>query len=191
MDKVELPAKLRFDFPTPIGVISCCAGLGQPPSLLTVGAISHACGDPPMLGVAVGHTRYTHSIISCADGFVFNVPSCDQVGIVDYCGSVSGRDIDKFKAAGLTPLPSARVSSPGIAEFPINIECAIRHAAPLGSHTFYFGEIVTIHCARSVLTPDGTLDVDKLAPMTAFLDSYWDIGRPLMQFHDMHPERVG
>jgi flavin reductase (DIM6/NTAB) family NADH-FMN oxidoreductase RutF len=188
MNKIDLPPKLRFDFPTAIVVISCAARDGGPPNLMTAGAVTHACIEPPMLGVAVSHQRHTYQVISRADGFVVNVPSRDQAEIVDYCGSVSGRDVDKFRACGLTPQPSTRIASPGIAEFPINIECAMRTSVVLGSHTFYFGEIVAVHCAASVANEAGGIDRDRLQPLTAFLDSYWTIGEPVLKFGAMRPK---
>lgn len=186
IDKVELPAKLRFDFPTGIVVISCVARGGGRPNLMTAGAISHACIDPPMLGVAVGHSRYTYQVLSHADGFVVNVPSQDQVELVDYCGCVSGREVDKYDLCGLTPLPSLRIVSPGIAEFPINIECALRTSVVLGSHTYFFGEIVAVRCAAEVLDENGQIDPLRLRPMAAFLENYWSLGSPLLRFGDSH-----
>lgn len=182
MIKVDLPAKLRFDFPTAIVVVSCSAGEKYKPNLIAIGAISHACIDPPMLGTAIGHTRYTHQIISSSDGFVVNVPSKNQVEIVDYVGSVSGREVDKFKACNLTPLPSTKISSPGVLEFPLNIECAIRKSVNLGSHSFYFGEILAVHCDKSILDDDGNINKDKLQPMSAFLDGYWSLGGQVQKF---------
>ena len=182
MVKVDLPARLRFDFPTAIVVVSCSAGKKDKPNLMAVGAVSHACIDPPMLGIAIGHIRYTHQIISRSDGFVVNVPSKNQVEMVDYVGSVSGREIDKFKVCDLTPLPSTRISSPGILEFPLNIECATRKSVNLGSHSFYFGEIAAVHCDESILDDDGSINKEKLQPMSAFLDSYWTLGEQVQKF---------
>jgi flavin reductase (DIM6/NTAB) family NADH-FMN oxidoreductase RutF len=182
MDKIALPPRLRLDFPTGIVVISCASPAAPRPNLMTAGAISHACIDPPMLGVAVGHTRYTYPLMTAADGFVVNVPSRDQALAVDICGSVSGREVDKYARCGLTPLPSARIASPGIAEFPINIECALRTSVDLGSHTFFFGEIVAVHCAAAVLDAAGRIDPGRLRPLAAFLDSYWELGAPALSF---------
>ena len=180
--KVDLPARLRFDFPRPIVVVSCSASKKGRPNLIALGAISGACIEPPMLGIAIGHMRYTYRVISRSDGFVVNVPSRDQIEAVDYCGSVSGRKIDKFKACNLTPFPSSKISSPGILEFPLNIECAIRKSVDLGSHSFYFGEIVAVHCDESILDNMGEIDKDKLQPMCAFLESYWSLGEPVLRF---------
>mgnify|MGYP001125013770 CR=1 FL=1 len=182
LTKVDLPPSLRFDFPTAIVVVSCATGRNQRPNLIAVGAISHACIDPPMLGIAIGHTRYTYQVIAHSDSFVVNVPSKDQVEIVDYCGSVSGRKIDKFKACGLTPFASTKISSLGILEFPLNIECTIRKSVDLGSHSFYFGEIVAVHCDESILDDKGTIDKEKLEPMCAFLESYWSLREPVLRF---------
>jgi len=182
LTKVDLLPKLRFDFPTGIVLVSCFAeGYGKP-NLIAVGAISHACINPPMLGVAIGHMRYTYKIISYSDGFVVNVPSRNQIEMVDYCGSVSGKRIDKFKACNLTPFPSSKISSPGILEFPLNIECAIRKSLNLGSHSFYFGEIVAVHCDEWILDKKGKIDKGKLQPMCAFLNSYWTLGEPVLKF---------
>jgi len=190
MVKVSLSPKLRFDFPTGIVIVSCCAGTAGRPNLLAVGAVSHACIDPPMLGIAIGHSRYSYEVISRSDGFVVNSPSEDQVEIVDYCGSVSGREVDKFRECGLTPLPSTEISSPGILEFPLNIECAIRKSVNLGSHNFYFGEIVAVRCDESILDDDGNIDKQKFRPMSAFLDSYWSLGDPLIGFGSTrHPPK--
>ena len=113
------------------------------------------------MGIAIGHTRYRYQVISRSDGFVVNVPSKDQVEIVDYCGTVSGREVDKFRACDLTPFPSTKISSPGILEFPLNIECAIRKSVNLGSHSFFFGEIVAVHCDESILNDEGKIDKEK------------------------------
>ena len=182
MVKVELPPRLRFDFPTGIVVVSCSSGKESRPNLIAIGAVSHACIDPPMLGIAIGHSRYSYKVVSQSDGFVVNCPSEDQVEMLDYCGSVSGREIDKFRACGLTPLPSTEISSPGILEFPLNIECAIRKSVELGSHSFFFGEIVAVHCDESILDNEGEIDKRKFRPMSAFLNSYWSLGDPIIEF---------
>ena len=40
-----------------------------------------------------------------------------------WCGVRSGRDFDKFRETGLTPVPAERVAAPLIAEAPVSIEC--------------------------------------------------------------------
>ena len=41
-----------------------------------------------------------------------------------YCGSHSGRDVDKIAECGLSPIPSSKVESPGFDEADLIIECS-------------------------------------------------------------------
>ncbi len=178
--KVSLPPKLEFHFPCPIVLVTC--GDIKRNNIIAIGAISHACIDPPMLGIAIGHTRHSYKIMAASDGFVVNVPRGNQVKIVDFCGNVSGKNLDKFAACKLTAARSQKVSAPQILEFPVNIECAMRERLNLGSHDFFFGEIVAIHVDESILDKSGKIDKTKLDPMTAFKESYWSLGEPLLSF---------
>ena len=47
---------------------------------------------------------------------------------LNFFGSKSGADCDKFKETGLTPAPSAQVSAPSIAEADLVIECRKTYA---------------------------------------------------------------
>lgn len=70
--------------------------------------------------------RYTHELLEKNGEFTVNIPigKCDRkpLGI---CGSRSGRNTDKLKEAGLTPLPGETVSVPAIKEFPLTLECKV------------------------------------------------------------------
>jgi len=180
MVKVHFPPQLEFHFPCPIVLVTC--GSWSRRNIIAIGAVSHACIDPPMLGVAIGHSRYSYGIMLASDGFVINVPSRSHARIVDYCGSVSGKDVDKFESCKLTAVRSSKVSAPQILEFPINIECALRKKIGLGSHDFFFGEIVAVHVDESILDENGKIDKEKLQPMASFKDSYWSIGKAVGQF---------
>ena len=111
----------------------------------------------PMVVVAVKPARHTFELLEAAPEFVLSVPTAELADAVAYCGSESGRDGDKFAAAGLTPVPSAHVRPPSIAECAWNIECRVYHAErpPHGlltpehrrepveaQHTIYFAEVL-------------------------------------------------
>jgi flavin reductase (DIM6/NTAB) family NADH-FMN oxidoreductase RutF len=173
--KVDLPVALRMDFPLPVVVVSCSLPDGSKPNLITVSAVSGACHDPPMWGVAIGHSRHSYGIMAEGDSFVINVPSKRHVGVVEYCGSHSGRKVDKFKECGLMPMAHS-VSSPCIREFPLNIECSIAQSVDLGGHEFFFGEIKAVQAHDGVLNGGGGLNLTKLSPVTAFQFKYYELG---------------
>lgn len=80
----------------------------------------------PIFVAYVRESRYTKEMLEKNGEFTVNVPN----GTVDskaigFCGSKSGRDIDKIKELGLTPEEPMSVSVPGIKEFPLTLECKV------------------------------------------------------------------
>ena len=111
---------------------------------------------PFLLGVAVSVQEYTvdyykrgtHELLKCAMDFALNIPTDRLREEVSLCGKLSrAKDptVDKFKEAGLTPVPGERISSPYIAECPINYECKVGPVVPMGSHDLFLGEVVGCH----------------------------------------------
>lgn len=115
-------------------------------NILTVAATSFFSFKPPMVMIGIVPTRYSFELIQETKDFVINIPSIDLLDVVKLCGSKSGRDINKFKAAGLTPKKGKLVSSYLIEECPANLECKVVHVLDLkGSHVWYVGEVVIAH----------------------------------------------
>jgi len=119
----------------------------------------------PFFMIAVRPSRYTYKFVEEAEDFTVNVPKRGMEEIVDYCGSVSGREHDKFKEKGLTLAPSKKVNSPIISECVIHYECKVSYKAdvipsglpedvlkrcyPRGNyHTLYFGEILATYADK-------------------------------------------
>jgi flavin reductase (DIM6/NTAB) family NADH-FMN oxidoreductase RutF len=111
----------------------------------------------PILIIAVTPLRYSWRFLEQVPEFVIAVPGDALRGATVLCGTRSGRDMDKFEAAGLTPVPSVNVKAPSIQECPINVECRVytRVAPPhllltpehrqrpvQEQHTIYFAEVL-------------------------------------------------
>jgi len=117
-----------------------------------------------MFIVLVRPSRYTYGRIEATGDFTVGVPTAEMKDIVNYCGSKSGREVDKFKEKGLTAADATAVKTPIIKECIINYECKVVHkndvipenlardiaegAYPTGDfHRVYFGEIMaTLAC---------------------------------------------
>jgi flavin reductase (DIM6/NTAB) family NADH-FMN oxidoreductase RutF len=130
-------------FPMP-AVLVTCAGKDRP-NVMGLGYIGFASWQPPVLGLGINSARYSRDLIREAGEFVVNVPEAPDVLRMDYCGFISGVSADKFAAAGLTPVPAAKVKAPLIQECPINIECVLSQVVPVGSHELFLGEVVAVH----------------------------------------------
>ncbi|MBF0362075.1 MAG: flavin reductase family protein [Oligoflexia bacterium] len=119
------------------------------------------CSNPPCVAISLREATLTYHNILHNKAFTVNIPSKKYVEIADYVGIVSGRDRDKFKDTGLTPIKSEKVNAPLVAEFPFSLECKLFQHHNLGLHTIFIGEIVGIKADESVLGPKGLPDIEK------------------------------
>jgi flavin reductase (DIM6/NTAB) family NADH-FMN oxidoreductase RutF len=81
------------------------------------------------------------------DEFVINLPTRELLEQVWAVGTRSGRNVDKFQATGLTPIPAVVVKPLRIAECPTHVECRIVDRVDTGDHTIFIGEVVANSCA--------------------------------------------
>lgn len=76
--------------------------------------------------VFVREHRFTRSMLDCNPEFTINVPYGDfNKKIIGYCGTKSGRNVDKIKDLNLTLVESDEISVPGIKELPLTLECRV------------------------------------------------------------------
>jgi len=115
----------------------------------------------PFAQVAVRPTRFTFEFIERYPDFSLCAFSEEFRPALGILGAKSGRDGDKIKEAGLTPVASTLIGSPAFAEASLVIECRklyaqtldsqnfidpgiINHYTNLDFHRFYFGEVLSI-----------------------------------------------
>ncbi len=164
--------------PVPAVMLTCADEDGHA-NIITVAWAGTVCSEPPMLSVSIREERHSYGLITKTGQFVVNIPSVDQVRAMDYCGVVSGRDIDKFAETGLTPTPAAQVRPPLIAECPINIECEVRQTLNLGSHAMFVAEILQVHVNHRMVTASGRFALEQ-ARLAAFAHGgYYALGKKI------------
>lgn len=168
--------------PVPVVLVSCGGAEGRKPNLITIAWVGSVCSEPPMLSIAVRPERYSHALIRAMGEFVVNLPSVDQAKVTDWCGVVSGRDVDKFSGAGLTPSPGLKVACPVVAECPLNIECRVRKSLELGSHTLFLAEVVAVQVSAGLVDSRGRLDLQRAGLMAFAHGHYFALGRHLGHF---------
>ena len=82
------------------------------------------------ISVYIFTNHYSHSLVKRAGQFTVNVPGAEMDEIVKYCGSVSGRDHDKFRECNLTKVASTSVAPPLIGECMVHLECVVQRTSP-------------------------------------------------------------
>jgi flavin reductase (DIM6/NTAB) family NADH-FMN oxidoreductase RutF len=123
----------------------------------------------------VRYDRHSLGLITETGEYVINVPTADLVEETEFCGTKSGKDCDKFAETGLTAVPASIVAPPLIKECPINIECKVIHSTRQGTHTVFFGEVVTAHVEEDLL-PEGFTDFRRLPIILASYTEYLGVG---------------
>ncbi len=96
----------------------------------------------PVFQVLVRPSRYTYGCIERAGDYTVNVLPEDMADVATFCGTKSGRDVDKMAQLDLTLLPSKHIRSAGIAEANIAFECTVVHHNDVLQPTFP-DEIIT------------------------------------------------
>ncbi len=172
MAKVMLEGS-AFLAPVPVVLLSCCDAHGVP-NVMAVSWVSVACQTPAMVSVAIRTDRASYAPIQETGEFVLNIPPATLVRATDLCGTVSGAYEDKFARARLTPISGSKVRPPLIKECPVNLECVVRQAIPLGTHELFLAEVVAVHADEDVVE-DGLIVLGRVAPFVfdPFGGDYW------------------
>ena len=79
----------------------------------------------PIFTAYVRPSRYTHEMIEATGEFTVNVPMGNVKSILGFCGTKSGREVDKVAELGLTLEEPMNLSVPGIRELPLTLECKV------------------------------------------------------------------
>jgi flavin reductase (DIM6/NTAB) family NADH-FMN oxidoreductase RutF len=163
--KKELPAHRRLQAgPASVVVMATCVDKEGRPNIITLGMYMSISSNPPQLCIGVAPQRYSHGLIEESGEFVVNVPSIDLKEAMHFCGVKSGRDVDKFKETGLTPIPAMKVRPPLIEECFGHLECRVVQSHVCRDHTLFVGEVVAASADEEVMKGD-SLDVLKARPI--------------------------
>ena len=168
MKKISLSTGIST-FPMPAAVIS--VGFGEEANLITLAYVGKVCLRPPIIAISIQPRRHSYELIEKHGEFVINYPTKDQLKEMDYCGTRSGRDVNKWTELNLTKEQGAVVKVPMVKEFPWNMECKVIKRIELGSHVCYFGEVVAAHSDEKYVTND-RLDPEKISCF-AYINGYY------------------
>jgi flavin reductase (DIM6/NTAB) family NADH-FMN oxidoreductase RutF len=115
------------------------------PNVMTIEWFMRTSFEPPLVAISIGKTRYTHGLIKNSKEFVVAFPNSKMRKEVLYCGTHSGRDVDKFKETGLKIRKARVVRAPLIEGCILNLECKVINQLETGDHTIFVGEVVAAY----------------------------------------------
>jgi flavin reductase (DIM6/NTAB) family NADH-FMN oxidoreductase RutF len=98
--------------------------------------------EPPLVGCLVSGRNFSFGLLKASKACVIAIPPASLARKVVAVGNASGRDVDKFAAFGLTPVPASRVPAPRIAECFANLECRVVDTRLVNRYNFFILEVV-------------------------------------------------
>lgn len=116
----------------------------------------------PSILISVRHSRYSYNLLSESEGFVISIPDEGEFNEeLKFCGTNSGRDVDKAEECGFEMIDGEKIDVPHIKGCN-SYECRILYKQSIDSelldkqlqdlsyknndyHVMIYGEIVALH----------------------------------------------
>lgn len=168
--------------PLPAVIVTC----GSSPSdwnMLTIAWTGTVCTNPPMCYISVRPERHSYPLLMENMEFTINLTTASMARATDWVGVRSGRDYDKWKETGLTPIPGEKVSSPTLAESPLSIECRVKSVTRLGSHDMFLADVLNVRADDRWIDPaTGAFMLEEADLLVYSHGKYFGLGPLLGKF---------
>jgi len=177
--KVQV-GSLPYIYPVPIVLVGALVeGMAN---FETIGDVGLMGIKPPIVYISSGADHYTNQGILEKNAFSINFPTTKILAEVDYCGQVSGRDVDK--GALFEVFYSDLENTPMIQSCPVNLECRVIKEFSIQHRQVFVAEVVMTYVDEDFLVVQedrkAIADLTQLDPILYALDNrYYAIGAPI------------
>jgi flavin reductase (DIM6/NTAB) family NADH-FMN oxidoreductase RutF len=179
--------KIQLDKPTPliypIPIILAGANVNGTPNFVTLGDVGLMGLNPPLVFISSHTNHHTNIGILQNNTYSINIPSTDMLDKTDYCGLVSGSEVNK--SALFKIFYGVLENAPMIEECPVNIECQVIKEFCIQHRQIFVGKVIATHVNQEMMIPeDGEhrriANLQKLDPIIYALDNcYYRIGEKI------------
>jgi flavin reductase (DIM6/NTAB) family NADH-FMN oxidoreductase RutF len=109
--------------------------------------------EPPLVGCVVSERNFSFGALKKTRECVIAIPAARLAKEVVACGNASGRNVDKFRANRLTPMPASRVAAPLVAQCWANLECRVVDTRLVAKYAMFVLEVVAAWVDPAVRAP--------------------------------------
>jgi flavin reductase (DIM6/NTAB) family NADH-FMN oxidoreductase RutF len=171
MEKTQIGQ--NFFIPMPVVLVG--TQINGKANFMTVGWITRANANPPMIVCGIGNHYYTSQGIKETKTFSVNIPSLALMAKTDYCGIVSGEKTDKSGVFDV--FYGTLATAPMIRECPVSLECRLETTVPLPTNTLFVGEIMGAYADGKAIK-EGKPDFPAIDPLFLTMpdNRYWFLG---------------
>ena len=129
--------------------------------------------QPPLVGVAIERSRHSARMIAHSEQYAINIPARALLHHVQYLGSMTGAQIDKFEATQFETFGAQHVDAPLLTGCLAWIECEVRDAVTVGDHVLYVGYVRALHVDPRAFSDRWRLDDPDARPLHFLGDHYY------------------
>ena len=138
--------------------------------------------EPSRMVVAIQKKTLTYDLLLERGEFVMSAPSDKMMDVVVFGGYISGHDVDKWKAAGLTPVQPSKISVPLIGEAIGNVEYRVAQQIPFDEEMDLFvGAVLATHIRKGAM--EGELYREDAHPLLSMGTKYDSGGKSLGKYY--------
>jgi flavin reductase (DIM6/NTAB) family NADH-FMN oxidoreductase RutF len=135
----ELVNKVTWKIPNALALVGSASG--EEWNGMTASWITQLSMEPVLIGVAIDNKAVTHRLVSASGAFSVNLWSADDTKVFVKFSKPAERDGNRLNDR---PVHTGKTGVPIFEEALAWMECEVRHAIDLGTHTFFVGEIVDV-----------------------------------------------
>ena len=184
-DVLEVNVKAKFGacpYVYPVPIVLAGANVAGRPNFVTLGACGVMGINPPLVYISSNIKHYTNRGILENHTFSVNFPTTDMLAVTDYCGVVSGSEVDKSQLFDV--FYGDLETAPMISECPVNLECRVEKEFTIEHRQVFVGRIAETYVNEEyIIERDGyktLVDLTILDPIAYALDNlYYRIGEPI------------
>jgi flavin reductase (DIM6/NTAB) family NADH-FMN oxidoreductase RutF len=138
--------------------------------------------NPPLVYISSHKRHYLNGGILDNDCFSINFPTREMLPLVDYCGQVSGWEVDK--GALFEVFYGKLKAAPLIRSCPVNLECELVKEFAIQHRQIFIGQVAETHVDEEFVShEEGRLtiaDLGRLDPILYALDNrYYQVGESI------------
>ncbi|AAK80391.1 flavin reductase (DIM6/NTAB) family NADH-FMN oxidoreductase RutF [Clostridium acetobutylicum] len=181
MNKLNFKGSVMLN-PTPV-VLVTSKDKSQNLNVFTVGWVSTVCTKDPIIAMGIRPERLSYQYIKESCECVINLPTTSMVKIVDYCGVVSGRRVDKIKHFSLPLNDGVSISTPSLENCPVALECKVKSVTPLGTHDLFLLQVLNVKIDETLLDKNNKICFNKANLMCYNHGEYYGLNsKPIGSF---------
>ncbi len=132
-----------------------------------------AGAEPSRMIVAIQKASLSYQLVCATGEFVMSAPSEAMMDAIVFAGRISGHQVDKWAATGLTQVKPSKVSVPLIGEALGNVEYRVVKQIPYDdAMDLFVGEVLCVHVRHGAM--EGELYLEDSAPLL-YMGTKYDV----------------